>query len=182
MILASQFNSFVQPAITMLTAPLSFVGAFAALAVSGADLSLFAQIAFLALMGLVMKNGILLVDYANQVRGQAGSARAAMLEAGPVRLRPVLMTTLSTVFGMLPVALSNADGSEWRNPMGILAVGGMLSSTLLTLLVVPVAYTLVDDVRALPARAWVRVTQLVGLRGGELLAGAEEIPGKRGGA
>jgi HAE1 family hydrophobic/amphiphilic exporter-1 len=182
MILASQFNSFVQPAITMLTAPLSFVGAFAALAVSGADLSLFAQIAFLALMGLVMKNGILLVDYANQVRGQAGSARAAMLEAGPVRLRPVLMTTLSTVFGMLPVALSNADGSEWRNPMGILAVGGMLSSTLLTLLVVPVAYTLVDDERALPARAWVRVTQLVGLRGGELLAGAEEIPGKRGGA
>lgn len=166
MVLASQFNSFVQPAITMLTAPLSFVGAFVALALSGADMSLFAQIAFVALMGLVMKNGILLVDYANQIRERAGSARAAMLEAGPVRLRPVLMTAFSTVFGMIPVAVSSADGAEWRNPMGILGVGGMLSSTLLTLIVVPVAYTLVEDGRALAARGFGRVRALGGaLRG-----------------
>jgi HAE1 family hydrophobic/amphiphilic exporter-1 len=164
MILASQFNSFVQPAITMLTAPLSFVGAFVALAISGVDLSLFAQIAFVALMGLVMKNGILLVDYANQVRERVGSAREAMLEAGPVRLRPVLMTAFSTVFGMIPVAISTADGAEWRNPMGILGVGGMLSSTLLTLVVVPVVYTLVEDWTALAARALARLRALVGPR------------------
>jgi HAE1 family hydrophobic/amphiphilic exporter-1 len=162
MVLASQFDSFVQPVITMLTAPLSFVGAFIALALSGADMSLFAQIAFVALMGLVMKNGILLVDYANQIRERAGSARSAMLEAGPVRLRPVLMTAFSTVFGMIPVAISSADGAEWRNPMGILGVGGMLSSTLLTLVVVPVVYTLVDDWSALAARGFARLRKLAG--------------------
>jgi HAE1 family hydrophobic/amphiphilic exporter-1 len=160
MVLASQFNSFVQPAITMLTAPISFVGAYVALALAGADLSLFAQIAFVALMGLVMKNGILLVDYANQIRERAGSARAAMLEAGPVRLRPVLMTAFSTVFGMIPVAISSADGAEWRNPMGVLGVGGMLSSTLLTLVVVPVVYTLVEDWSALAARGLARLRKL----------------------
>ncbi|MFQ5515226.1 MAG: efflux RND transporter permease subunit [Myxococcota bacterium] len=157
MVLASQFNSFVQPAVIMLTAPLSFFGAFVALEIADARMSIFAQIALLALMGLVMKNGILLVDYANQQLAESGSARAAMLRAGPVRLRPVLMTALSTVFGMLPVALSRADGAEWRNPMGILAVGGMLSSTFLTLLVVPVAYTLVEDARVAIRRALVRV-------------------------
>ncbi|MCZ7537618.1 MAG: efflux RND transporter permease subunit [Acidimicrobiia bacterium] len=160
MILASQFNSFTQPAVIMLTAPLSFAGAFAALAATGAHMSLFAQIAFLALMGLVMKNGILLVDYANQLRSLGQPSKEAMLQAGPVRLRPVLMTALSTVFGMLPVALSRADGAEWRNPMGILAVGGMLSSTFLTLLIVPVVYTLVDDLRPLPARIGTRSLEL----------------------
>jgi len=160
MILAVQFNSFTQPAVIMLTAPLAFVGAFAALWVTGAYMSMFAQIAFLALMGLVMKNGILLVDYANQLRERGSSSLEAMLRAGPVRLRPVLMTTLSTVFGMLPVALSRADGAEWRSPMGILAIGGMLSSTLLTMLVVPVFYTLVDDLRAAPARVRNRILAL----------------------
>ena len=89
-----------------------------------------------------------------------------MLEAGPVRLRPVLMTAFSTIFGMIPVAISSADGAEWRNPMGILGVGGMLSSTLLTLVVVPVAYTLVDDWSALAARSFARLRRL---------AGAEEV-------
>jgi len=165
MVPASQFNSFVQPAITMLTAPLSFVGAFIALALSGADMSLFAQIAFVALMGLVMKNGILLMDYANQIRERAGSARAAMLEAGSVRLRPVLMTAFSTVLGMIPVAISSADGAEWRNPMGILGVGGMLSSTLLTRVVVPVVYTLVDEWSAFAARGFARLRKLAGVEG-----------------
>ena len=112
-----------------------------------------------ALMGLVMKNGILLVDYANQLRekGQA-DARAAMLEAGPVRLRPVLMTAFSTVFGMIPVAMSTSDAAEFRNPMGVLVIGGLISSTLLTLVVVPVAYTFIDDLRAMTKRGvgWLR--------------------------
>jgi HAE1 family hydrophobic/amphiphilic exporter-1 len=146
MILGSQFNSFVQPGVIMLTAPLAFVGAFAALALTGSEMSMFAQIGLIALMGLVMKNGILLVDCANQRRAEGLDARTAVLRAGPMRLRPVLMTAFSTIFGMLPVAVSQSDGSEWRSPMGIIVIGGLLSSTFLTLLVVPVAYTLVDDV------------------------------------
>lgn len=146
MILASQFNSFSQPAIIMLTAPLSFVGAFAALWFSGMTLTMFAQIGMIALMGLVMKNGILLVDYANIAREQRGlSARDAIQEAGPRRMRPVLMTQLATVFGMIPVAISTSQGAEFRNGMGVLMMGGIISSTALTLFIVPVAYTLMAD-------------------------------------
>jgi HAE1 family hydrophobic/amphiphilic exporter-1 len=152
MILASQFNSFMQPAVIMLSAPLSFIGAFAALSLTGMALSIWAQIGLIALMGLVMKNGILLVDYANQLRDQCSDARAAMQQAGPVRLRPVLMTAFSTVFGMIPVAIATSDAAEFRNPMGVLVIGGLSSSTFLTLLVVPVAYTFIDDLRALPSR------------------------------
>jgi HAE1 family hydrophobic/amphiphilic exporter-1 len=131
---------------------LSFVGAFAALAVTGSELDIFVQIGVVMLMGLVMKNGILLVDYANPLRAGDTGAGAAVLAAGPVRLRPVLMTTFSIVFGMVPLAISRSDGAEFRNSLGILVIGGLLSSTLLTLIVVPVAYTLVDDLRGKLAR------------------------------
>jgi HAE1 family hydrophobic/amphiphilic exporter-1 len=109
-------------------------------------------------MGLVMKNGILLVDYANQLREEGADARSAMLKAGPVRLRPVLMTAFSTIFGMIPVALASSDAAEFRNPMGVLVIGGLSSSTLLTLLVVPVAYTLLADMHDARARftKWAR--------------------------
>lgn len=146
MILAGQFNSFSQPIIIMLTAPLSFIGAFVLLAVSGEELSLFAQIGMVALMGLVMKNGILLVDYANQAREQGENARKSMLDAAQLRLRPVLMTAFSTVFGMIPIALATSDGAEFRNAMGVIVIGGLISSTLLTLVVVPTVYTLFSDV------------------------------------
>jgi HAE1 family hydrophobic/amphiphilic exporter-1 len=148
MILASQFNSFVHPFTIMLSAPLSFLGAFAAIWGLGYSLDVMGQIAFLMLMGIVMKNGILLVDYTNTLRARGRSLQQAVLEAGPVRMRPVLMTAVSTVFGMLPVALGRGDGSEWRNPMGIVAIGGLTASTFLTLLVVPVVYTLIDDAQA----------------------------------
>lgn len=148
MILASQFNSFAQPAIIMLSAPLSFAGAFVALKVSGQEMTMFSQIALLALMGLVMKNGILLVDYTNQLRETGMGPREAALKAGPVRLRPVLMTQIATVFGLIPVAISDSQGAEFRNAMGILVIGGLISSTALTLIVVPVAYTLMEDARA----------------------------------
>ncbi len=157
MVIASQFNSFAQPAIIMLTAPLSFVGAFAGLYVTGTELSIFAQIGILALMGLVMKNGILLVDYANQRVDEGVDPHAAMRQAGPARLRPVMMTAVSTVAGMVPVALATSDAAEWRNPMGILIIGGLSSSMLLTLVVVPVAYTLMADARRLAARLTHRV-------------------------
>jgi HAE1 family hydrophobic/amphiphilic exporter-1 len=145
MILASQFNSFVHPLTIMLSAPLSFIGAFAAVALMGLQLDTLGQIAFLMLMGIVMKNGILLVDYINTCRAGGRSAREAVLEAGPVRLRPVLMTAVSTIFGMMPLAFGSGDGSEWRNPMGIVCIGGLIASTMLTLLIVPIAYTVIDD-------------------------------------
>lgn len=158
MILASQFNSFAQPLIVMLTAPLSFVGAFIAIWLAGETMTMFAQIGMLALMGLVMKNGILLIDYANQAHISGAPPREAMLEAGPVRLRPVLMTALSTIFGMIPVAMSVSQGAEFRNGMGFLVIGGLASSTALTLIVVPVAYTLMADARDLLARTAARLS------------------------
>jgi HAE1 family hydrophobic/amphiphilic exporter-1 len=145
MILAAQFNSFVHPFTIMLSAPLSFIGAFVTVLVVGVPLDLMGQIAFLMLMGVVMKNGILLVDYTNTLRARGRSPQSAVLEAGPLRMRPVLMTTVCTVCSMLPVAFGGGDGSEWRGPMGIITIGGLLTSTFLTLLVVPVVYTLLDD-------------------------------------
>jgi len=142
-VLASQFNSFVQPLIIMLTAPLSFSGAFAAMYYGGFVLSLFAQIGLLALMGIVMKNGILLIDRANQLTAEGMNPREAIINAGPERLRPVLMTAVSAIFGMIPVLIATSDGAEWRNVMGGIIIGGLASSTLLTLLVVPAAYNLV---------------------------------------
>ena len=165
MILASQFNSFLHPFTIMLSAPLSFIGAFAAIALMGSALDLMGQIAFLMLMGIVMKNGILLVDYTNTLRSRGRSLREAVLEAGPIRMRPVLMTAGSTICGMLPVALGTGDGSEWRSPMGMIAIGGLATSTFLTLLVVPVAYTLIDDAQSLVVRALRRVRGLPGDRG-----------------
>ncbi len=158
MILASQFNSFVHPFTIMMTAPLSFVGAFASMAALGFHLDMMGQIGFVMLMGLVMKNGILLVEYANAEREKGADARAAMRAAGPIRLRPVLMTAISTIFGMIPMAIGHGDGGEWRAPIGAIALGGMTSSTLLTLLVVPVIYTLVDDAQAFVVRGWSRAS------------------------
>ena len=151
-VLASQFDSFGQPVIIMLTAPLSFSGAFAAIWIAGQEMSMFTQIGLIALMGIVMKNGILLVDLANQYRAAGADTAKAMMQAAPERLRPVLMTALAAVFGMVPVALAQSDGSEWRNSMGWVIIGGLTTSTFLTLLVVPAAYTAADDLRGFLVR------------------------------
>jgi HAE1 family hydrophobic/amphiphilic exporter-1 len=145
-VLASQFDRFAQPLLIMLTAPLSFSGAFFAMWAAGQQMSLFAQIGLLALMGIVMKNGILLIDRANQLREEGRGAHEAMLQAAPERLRPVLMTAMAAVFGMIPVALSQSDGAEWRNPMGFIIIGGLTTSTLLTLVVIPAIYVAVAGV------------------------------------
>ncbi|MDP6979653.1 MAG: efflux RND transporter permease subunit [Myxococcota bacterium] len=144
MILAAQFNSFAHPFTIMLSAPLSFIGAFAGIALLGHELDTLGQIAFLMLMGIVMKNGILLVDYINTLRSRGRELHDAVVEAGITRLRPVLMTAVSTICGMFPLAYGAGDGSEWRNPMGVICIGGLCASTLLTLLIVPIAYTVVD--------------------------------------
>lgn len=147
MILAAQFESFLHPFIVLLSMPLSFIGAFGALLLMGKTLSIFSFIGLILLMGLVKKNAILLVDYTNTLRERGMERREAILQAGPVRLRPILMTTFAMVFGMLPVALGLGEGAETRSPMGIAVIGGLLTSLFLTLVVVPAAYDLFDDLQ-----------------------------------
>ncbi|MCC7072549.1 MAG: efflux RND transporter permease subunit [Deltaproteobacteria bacterium] len=145
LILASQFESFVHPFTIMLALPLAIIGALAALFLVNVPIGMPAMIGIILLMGLVTKNGILLVDYTNQVRHRTGKAPVdALLEAAPVRLRPILMTSAAIVLGELPTALSTAEGSEFNVPMAVAVIGGVITSTFLTLLVVPVAYTWID--------------------------------------
>jgi HAE1 family hydrophobic/amphiphilic exporter-1 len=145
MVLASQFESFLHPVTILLSMPLSLIGAFAALLIFGESLSIVSFIGLVLLMGLVKKNAILLVDYTNTLRERGMSKREAIMKAGPVRLRPILMTTFAMVFGMLPVALGIGEGADLRAPMGITPIGGLLTSLFLTLAVVPAAYDLFDD-------------------------------------
>ncbi|GIW71188.1 MAG: acriflavin resistance protein [Planctomycetota bacterium] len=146
MVLASQFNHFVHPFTIMLALPLSAIGAFGALYAFGMTVNLFSFIGFIVLMGLVTKNSILLVDYTNQLREAGEERERAVVRAGEVRLRPILMTAISMIFGVLPAALGLGAGAESRRPMAVATAGGMLASTLLTLFVVPVAYVLLDEV------------------------------------
>ena len=142
MVLASQFASFTQPLLIMLSMPLAVVGAILALGISGSPLDMTAMIGFIMLMGLVTKNSILLVDFANRQRALGHTAVEAMRIAGPVRLRPILMTAISLILGMAPVAAGLGAGGDFRAPMAIGIIGGMVTSTFLTLFIVPVAYSL----------------------------------------
>jgi HAE1 family hydrophobic/amphiphilic exporter-1 len=144
MILAAQFDSFVHPLTIMLSLPMAVVGAFGGLYLTGKTLNIFSMIGLIMLMGLVVKNAILLVDYANHEVGKGKSVKDALMSAGPVRLRPILMTTAAMIFGMLPVALALGEGGETRSPMAVVVIGGLITSTLLTLVVVPVVYSLVE--------------------------------------
>jgi HAE1 family hydrophobic/amphiphilic exporter-1 len=147
MILASQFESLVHPFTIMLSLPLAFVGALLSLVIFRQTLNIFTMMAFIFLLGLVTKNAILLIDYANELRRRDGLSRdAALRRAGPVRLRPILMTTFAMIFGMLPAAIGTGEGSESRQPMAIAIIGGLVSSTFLTLLIVPVVYSLLDPI------------------------------------
>jgi hydrophobic/amphiphilic exporter-1 (mainly G- bacteria), HAE1 family len=145
MILASQFGSFTQPLAIMASLPLSLVGVVVALLAWRSSLNMFSIIGFIMLMGLVTKNAILLVDYANQRRLAGMNRTDALLSAAEVRLRPILMTTLAMVFGMVPLAIGVGEGSEQRAPLAHAVIGGVIASTLLTLLVVPVLYGLIDS-------------------------------------
>ena len=145
MVLASQFESFIHPFTIMLSLPLCLVGAFGGLLVTGSTLNIFSAIGVIMLMGIVTKNAILLVDYTNTLIKRGKERDEALLEAGPVRLRPILMTAVTTIVALLPIALAYSEGSEARAPMARVVIGGMVTSTFLTLLVVPVVYTLFDD-------------------------------------
>lgn len=147
MILAIQFNSFLHPLTVMLALPLSTMGAFGALYLTGDTLSIISMIGMITLTALVIKNSILLVDYTNTLRERGVQRNQAILQASPVRLRPILMTAVTTILGVLPVALGYSAGGETRAGMGRATLGGMFLSTLLTLFVIPVAYTLLDDLQ-----------------------------------
>ena len=152
MLLGSQFNSFLHPVSIMTSLPLSLIGVFAALFLFGSTLNIFSIIGVIMLMGLVTKNAILIVDFIN-VAVKAGQERSeAIMNAGRTRLRPILMTTSAMVMGMVPLALGLGEGAEQRAPMAHAIIGGVITSTLLTLIVVPVVYTYLDDLKKLTFR------------------------------
>ena len=142
MVLASQFNSFLQPLIIMLAQPLAIVGGVMALWLTGNSLNIFSMIGLVLLIGLVAKNSILLVDLTNQLREKGAAIDESLKEACPIRLRPVLMTSLTIILALLPAALGFGAGAETNGPLSIAVIGGMISSTLLTLVVVPAVYSL----------------------------------------
>ncbi|MBK7022097.1 MAG: efflux RND transporter permease subunit [Sulfuritalea sp.] len=144
MVLASQFNSFIQPAIVMLAQPLAVVGGVAALWATGQTLNIYSMIGLTLLIGLVAKNSILLVDLANQRREQGMGVDAALRNACPIRMRPVLMTSATVILALAPAALGLGAGAETQQPLAIAVIGGMFSSTLLTLVVVPAVYSLIE--------------------------------------
>jgi hydrophobic/amphiphilic exporter-1 (mainly G- bacteria), HAE1 family len=172
MILASQFGSFIHPFTIMLALPFAVVGAMVALVVARFSLDAMSMIGMILLMGLVSKNSILLVEFTNQMRQRGMSTREAILHAGPVRLRPILMTTLSMICGMLPVAVGFGAGAEMRQPMGVSVIGGVITSTVLTLVVVPVAYSLIDDLGNWIVRRFRRGKKTQNLRAESQLAEA----------
>src|SRR5690606_31794212 len=167
MVLAGQFESLAHPLTVILSVPLAALGALGSLwllralgelswipALPAMNINLFSQVGLILLVGLVTKNGILLVEFANQLMNRGRDAHQAILESGRLRLRPILMTAISTIAGILPIAIGFGAGAESRRPMGIVIVGGMITSTFLTLFVIPVIYTVFADVAA-----WVRRKQ-----------------------
>jgi HAE1 family hydrophobic/amphiphilic exporter-1 len=145
MVLASQFNSFLQPVIIMLAQPLAIIGGVVALYITGNTLNIYSMIGMVLLVGLVAKNSILLVDLTNQFCAAGKPVKEALLEACPIRMRPVLMTSMTIILAMLPAAIGAGSGAESNAPLSITVIGGMVTSTLLTLVVVPAVYSLMDD-------------------------------------
>jgi HAE1 family hydrophobic/amphiphilic exporter-1 len=178
LILAAQFESFTDPLAIMLSLPLSIVGMAGMLFLTRDTLNIISLIGLIMLMGLVTKNAILLVDFAKVLQSRGMDRREAVITAGRTRLRPIMMTTLAMIFGMLPLALGIGAGAEWRAPMGRAVIGGLITSTLLTLLVVPVVYTVLDDLARWFRRKWdgkaaaaVALVALLACGGGTALAG-----------
>jgi HAE1 family hydrophobic/amphiphilic exporter-1 len=153
----------------MLSLPLSFVGVFGLLLLTGNTLNILSYIGIIMLIGIVTKNSILLVDYTNQLRSRGMEKVEAVLQAGPTRFRPILMTAGSTIVAVLPVALGVSEGGESRAPMAVAVIGGMFTSTFLTLLVIPVVYLLLDDLAS-----WLRRS----FRGSPVRAAGQEATEK----
>jgi HAE1 family hydrophobic/amphiphilic exporter-1 len=149
MILAAQFESVVHPFTIMLAVPLAAIGAVAALMIAGDGVNVMSLIGFVILVGIVVNDAIIKVDFINQYRREGAALREAILEAGRVRLRPIIMTTATTVLGLTPLALGIGAGADLRAPLAVAVIGGLISATLLTLIVVPVIYASLESLRGL---------------------------------
>jgi len=147
LIMVALYDSFIYPFVVLFSIPVALIGAFLALNLSMNNLSLFALLGLIMLMGLVVKNAILIVDFTNQLKAEGMHFRQALVTAGKGRMRPILMTTLSMVIGMLPIALASGTASEWKNGLAWVIIGGLLSSLILTVFLVPVIYYLADRLR-----------------------------------
>jgi multidrug efflux pump len=153
MVLAAQYESLLHPLTVLLAVPLAVTGALAALWLAGSTLNVYSQVGMILLIGLVSKNSILLVTYANDLRARGRDAVSAMLEAGRIRLRPILMTSVATIFGVLPIALGLGAGASSRRPLGYAIIGGMTVSTVITLLLVPAVFVIFEKLRRKPSPA-----------------------------
>src|SRR5690625_2698163 len=147
-IMVALYDSFAYPLVVMFSIPLSIIGALLALALTNNSLNIFTILGMIMLIGLVAKNAILLVDFANQRRREGAPILRALIDANHARLRPILMTTLAMVIGMIPIALAQGAGAEWKNGLAWVIMGGLLSSLFLTLIVVPVVYLLFERIMA----------------------------------
>jgi hydrophobic/amphiphilic exporter-1 (mainly G- bacteria), HAE1 family len=148
LILVVQFGSFLDPLAILMSLPLSLIGVLLALAITGNTINIMSLIGVILLMGIVAKNAILLIDFAKWAREKEGMPlREALIEAGAIRLRPILMTTFALIAGMVPVALGGGEGAQFRAPLGVAIIGGVLTSTMLTLLVIPTFYEVMDEAR-----------------------------------
>jgi hydrophobic/amphiphilic exporter-1 (mainly G- bacteria), HAE1 family len=147
LVMASEFESFVHPLIILFSVPFGLVGVVFALALTGTTVSVMVLLGVIILIGIVVNNAIVLIDYTNQLRTEGYSKREALKVAGEVRLRPILMTMLSSVLGLVPMALGWGEGAEIRSPMAVTVIGGLLFSTALTLIFIPVMYELLDRKR-----------------------------------
>jgi multidrug efflux pump subunit AcrB len=157
LILVMQFGSFLDPLAILISLPLSLIGVMLALAITGKPINIMSMIGVILLAGIVAKNAILLIDFAKWARERDGlPLREALIEAGAIRLRPILMTTFALIAGMMPIALGRGEGAEWRAPLGIAVIGGVITSTLLTLLVIPTFYEIFDQTRTRLARRFGR--------------------------
>ena len=147
MVMASQFESLLSPFIIMFTVPLAFIGALIALYLFNVSISIPAMIGFVVLTGIIVNNGIVLVDLINRLKSEGKSTYDAILIAGPTRLQPILMTALTTILGLLPMALGIGEGAELQLPLAVTVCGGLIFATALTLIVVPVVYSSLDNIK-----------------------------------
>ena len=173
MVMAVQFESFLHPLTVMFSLPLMTAGAFGLLLLANVRLSVMSFMGIILLVGIVVNNAILLVDFTNQRREQGLDKVSAILEAAPLRMRPILMTTFSTMVGMLPIALGLSEGGEIRQPMSVAVIGGLITSTLLTLVVIPVIYLIIDDTSDWTKRIFSKMSAIIR---GRRMAAAGNLP------
>src|SRR5581483_8265079 len=179
MLMAALYESLIYPFAVLLCLPVALVGAFLGLMAAGDTINIFSMIGMIMLVGLVAKNAILLVDYTNTLRSRGMSRHEALVAAGPTRLRPILMTTMVLVFAMIPLALKLGAGAESRSPMAVVVLGGMITSTLLTLVLVPCAYTYLDDLQNFVLRRKTDAVRPVSMEAAPIMAGAsDDAPGQ----